>query len=56
MKSADKDILIWCFDPLLLRILKKRHIIYSIRKIKDYSEERIRRIGIYSFCIEDLFL
>ena len=25
-------------------------------KTKDYSEERIRRIGIYSFCIEDLFL
>jgi hypothetical protein len=56
MKSSDKDILIWCLDPLLLRILRKWHIRYAIKKIKDYSEERIRRIGIYSFCIEDLFI
>ena len=56
MNSASNNAVIWCFHPVMLKLLKKSCVGYALESFKNYYEKRLKRLGVYAFCIEELFL
>lgn len=49
-------VIIWCgYAAILLKQLNNRNDTYEVRRSISFYNERIKRLGIYLFCIDDLF-
>ena len=56
MYVDDASLLIWCIAPVALWFLQKAHTKYGISIFKKNTDERLKRLGVYLFCIEDILL